>query len=241
SDFSTMPVLPANSKHLPHDAHPTNPYKNDIVLSYHDYLLRTSDVALLERNDWLNDIIIGFYFEYLNQQYRKDNKSQLLFIGPEVAQLLKMQDSSQYNIFLDPIEATNYDFIFFPLNDCDSNEAGGSHWSLLVYSRMEKMCYHFDSSSGINGFSAKKLARKVTKYFLEKQERKYIEMDCPQQNNNYDCGLYVLCLADIISRHAIKNSKVSDCDCSIIPEMVSKKRSDLLKLIYDLKSTSNNA
>jgi len=90
-----MPILPANSKNLSPDAHPTNADKNDIVLSYHDYLLRTSDVALLERNDWLNDIIIGFYFEYLNQQY---SKNRLLFIGPEVAQLLKMQDSSQYNI-----------------------------------------------------------------------------------------------------------------------------------------------
>lgn len=225
-----------NSKHLSHDAHPD---KNDIVLSYHDYLLRISDVALLERNDWLNDVIIGFYFEYLNQQYRKDN--QLLFIGPEVAQLLKMQDSSHYNIFLDPIEATNYNFIFFPLNDCDRNEAGGSHWSLLIYSHLEKMCYHFDSSSSINGSSAKKLARKVTKYFLEKSEKRYIEMNCPQQDNSYDCGLYVLCLADVLSRHAITNSKISDCDCSIVAEMVPKKRTDLLKLIYDLKNTHNNA
>lgn len=229
-----MPVLPKNSKDL--CSH--NPDKNDIVLSFHDYLLRTSDVALLQRTDWLNDIIIGFYFEYLNQQYKKDNR--LLFIGPEVAQLLKMQNPSQYNIFLDPIEATNYDFIFFPLNDCDSNEAGGSHWSLLIYSHVEKMCYHFDSSSGINSSSAKKLARKVTKYFLEKQER-CIEMDCPQQNNNYDCGLYVLCLADVISKHALRNSKISDCDCSIVTEMVQRKRTDLLKLIYDLKNACNNA
>lgn len=228
-----------NSKHLSHDAHSTSPDKNDIVLSYHDYLLRISDVALLERNDWLNDVIIGFYFEYLNQQYRNDK--QLLFIGPEVAQLLKMQDPSHYNIFLDPIEATNYNFIFFPLNDCDSNKAGGSHWSLLIYSHLEKMCYHFDSSSNINGSSAKKLARKVTKYFLEKSEKRYIEMNCPQQNNSYDCGLYVLCLADVLSRYAITNSKVSDCDCSIVAEMVPKKRTDLVKLIYDLKSTYNNA
>ncbi|XP_011867158.1 PREDICTED: sentrin-specific protease 8-like [Vollenhovia emeryi] len=232
-----MPVLPSNSKHLSsHDAYPTRPDKNNIVLSYHDYLLRASDVALLEKNDWLNDIIIGFYFEYLNQQYKD---SRLLFIGPEVAQLLKMQDSSQYNIFLDPIEATNYDFVFFPLNDCDSNEAGGSHWSLLIYSHTEQMCYHFDSSGGINDFSATKLARKVTKYFLEKQERKYTEMKCPQQNNNYDCGLYVLCLADVISRHAIRNSKVNECDCSIVTKMVPTKRTDLLKLIYELKNTYN--
>ncbi|KAL6258062.1 hypothetical protein P5V15_009979 [Pogonomyrmex californicus] len=237
-----MPVLPMNSKHFEsRDNHPIKPEKNDIVLSYHDYLLRTSDTILLKRNDWLNDIIIGFYFEYLNQQYKKNGKSRLLFIGPEVAQLLKMQNFSQYDIFLDPIEARSYDFIFFPLNDCDSNEAGGSHWSLLVYSSMEMMCYHFDSSSNINSFSAKKLARKLIKYFLNKQEKRYIEMDCPQQNNSYDCGLYVLCLAEVISRHVIRDPKICNCDCSIITEIVPKKRAELLKLIYDLKNTDDSA
>ncbi|XP_070530197.1 sentrin-specific protease 8 isoform X2 [Cardiocondyla obscurior] len=195
-------LLPTNSEH---DACPTNPDNNDIVLSYHDYLLRNSDVALLQRNDWLNDTIIGFYFEYLNQQYNKE--SQLLFIGPEVAQLLKMQHPSQYNIFLEPIGATNYKFIFFPLNNCDSNEPGGTHWSLLIYSHLEKICYHFDSSSGVNNSSAKKLALKIIKYFQQNQDGKYIEMASPQQTNGYDCGLHVLCLADVISVHALKSSK----------------------------------
>jgi sentrin-specific protease 8 len=34
-----------------------------IVLSYHNSLLRKSDVALLEEPNWLNDKVIGFYFE----------------------------------------------------------------------------------------------------------------------------------------------------------------------------------
>ena len=33
------------------------------VLSFHDSLLRQSDVALLDGTNWLNDKIIGFYFE----------------------------------------------------------------------------------------------------------------------------------------------------------------------------------
>ena len=35
------------------------------VLSYHDTLLKQSDVSLLEGSNWLNDKIIGFYFEYV--------------------------------------------------------------------------------------------------------------------------------------------------------------------------------
>lgn len=33
------------------------------VLSYHDSLLKDSDLALLGGSNWLNDKIIGFYFE----------------------------------------------------------------------------------------------------------------------------------------------------------------------------------
>lgn len=236
-----MPILPEFSKHLSADFMVNLEEDNDIVLSYHNYLVRSSDAALLEKNDtWLNDIVIGFYFEYLDQQYKKDNKRQLLFIDPGVTQLLKMQAPSQYNIFLDPIEATSYDYIFFPLNDCDGNEPGGSHWSLLIFSRIDEMCYHYDSSNSINRSIAEKFARDVIKYFLDKQERRYIEMDCPQQNNGYDCGLFVLCLADLISRYILKGLKISDCDCSVITEMVSKKRMELLGLIQDLRNIYND-
>jgi len=35
----------------------------ETVLSYHDSLLKKSDVDLLEGAGWLNDKILGFYFE----------------------------------------------------------------------------------------------------------------------------------------------------------------------------------
>ncbi|XP_072744826.1 sentrin-specific protease 8 [Anoplolepis gracilipes] len=234
--------LPELSKDLQADVMVNLEEDNNIVLNYHNYVVRASDAALLERNDtWLNDIVIGFYFEYLDQQYKKDNKKQLLFIDPAVTQLLKMQECpSQYDIFLEPIEAASYDFIFFPLNDCEGNEPGGSHWSLLIYSRNDEICYHYDSSSCINRFIAEKFARNIIKYFLDKQERRYIEMDCPQQNNGYDCGLYVLCLADIISKNILNGLKIWDCNYSIVTEMVSKKRLDLLGLIQDLRNIYND-
>jgi len=209
--------------------------KNDVLLSYHDYLLRKSDMDLLNSEEWLNDVLIGFYFEYLNQEHKKDKNNQLLFIGPEVTQLLKMLDSKQIDMFLDPIGAANYNFIFFPLNNCGNNKAGGSHWSLLVYCNVDKMYYHFDSLKGTNSVAAKKLVENLIKYFLRKKEEKYIEMNCPQQDNAYDCGLFVLCLADIISKHVLQTLKMDNCDLSEVIKMVSQKRSDLAKLICKLK------
>jgi Ulp1 family protease len=35
--------------------------KNDIVLSYNDSIIYKSDLKLLDKNQWLNDRIIGFW------------------------------------------------------------------------------------------------------------------------------------------------------------------------------------
>ena len=38
-----------------------------VILSYFDSLLRQSDIALLEKPNWLNDKIIGFAFQYYQE------------------------------------------------------------------------------------------------------------------------------------------------------------------------------
>ena len=42
-------------------------------------------MALLEGNCWLNDTLVGFFFEYLQTTEFKGN-AEVLFIGPEVTQ-----------------------------------------------------------------------------------------------------------------------------------------------------------
>ena len=38
-----------------------------IVLSYYDSLIRESDFSLLDAPQWLNDKVIGFYFELVEK------------------------------------------------------------------------------------------------------------------------------------------------------------------------------
>jgi hypothetical protein len=45
---------------------------------------------------------------------------------------------------------------------------GGSHWSLLIFSKQAKEFFHFDSSPGSNAHDAKALARKMHEYFKTK-------------------------------------------------------------------------
>ncbi|XP_014468948.1 PREDICTED: sentrin-specific protease 8 [Dinoponera quadriceps] len=213
--------------------------ENQVVLSYHDSLLRLSDVNLLKGTHWLNDAVIGFYYEYLTQQHEKDGNARFLFTNPSLTQLLRMEESPNYCAFLDSVDAKNYDFVFFPLNNCDSLVSpGGTHWSLLVYSRADQMCYHYDSSNDyINSFIAFEFTTNLIKYFLGQSRNRYKEVITPPQNNGHDCGLHVLCLTDMISRHILRTSKISNCDFGAILEMVQNKRTQLLNLIETIKST----
>ena len=46
---------------------PNSDMSDPVILSYFDSLLRQSDIALLEKPNWLNDKIIGFAFQYYQE------------------------------------------------------------------------------------------------------------------------------------------------------------------------------
>ncbi|XP_053972777.1 sentrin-specific protease 8-like [Hylaeus anthracinus] len=215
---------------------------DEIVLSYYDCLLRARDVALLQGSHWLNDVVIGFYFEYLDAKYNTSEKKEMYFMSPELTQLLKMTDPSEYSILLDHASVSECKCIFFPLNNCDSRDtAGGSHWSLLVYCKADKMCYHFDSSKGYNNNIASKFAKNITNFVLnkDKSNKKFVEADCPQQDNPYDCGVYVLCLTDVVAENVSKTGRVDGYDYDQAKQLTRTKRAELLHLINELKQKSS--
>lgn len=138
--------------------------KPSIVLSFHSILLHQSDIHLLNGPYWLNDTIISFYFEYLEKKTFK-NAKELLFVSPEVTQCIKMVQEDEIATFLEPLEISKKQFVFFALNDNDTPDmAGGSHWSLLVYSKPEACFYHLDSSYVSNHKAAWELASHLIPY-----------------------------------------------------------------------------
>lgn len=208
----------------------------DIVLIYRDRILRQSDVDLLRGPHWLNDAIIGFYFEYLSKQYGNANFN-LKFVCSEISQMLKLTDLPEYPIFLDPVDAKNNDFIFFPINDCNSKvSSGGSHWSLMIFSKNEKACFHLDSSHAMNSSVARDFSKKIMDYLLSGVKGQFFEVDCPQQDNGYDCGLFVLSFSNSISEQVLKLGKVALCNYEKIKKKVETKRFFLLTLVEGLRA-----
>ncbi|GLV34493.1 Deneddylase 1 [Carabus blaptoides fortunei] len=208
--------------------------RDKIVLSFHETLLRESDVDILRGPRWLNDTLISFYFEYLERVRFKDYTS-ILFVSPEVTQCIKVVSSAEISIFLDPLYAGKKDFIFFALNDNERADcSGGSHWSLLVFSRPENVLFHFDSHAGSNYLQARDLGTKLLKYFQIPSQPSIIEPDTLQQTNGYDCGVHVLCNTELVAVYASLYKKINGC--GMLDNLkVLHKRSELIELIYNLQ------
>ena len=68
-------------------------------------------MALLEGNCWLNDTLVGFFFEYLQTTEFKGN-AEVLFIGPEVTQ----EGMNLYLTFHFIHFISNFFFLFFYVN-----------------------------------------------------------------------------------------------------------------------------
>ena len=75
---------------------------SSLIISYGDTILRQSDINILQSTQWLNDQIIGFYFEYC--QLDKFAGTGQCFVGPEVTQCLKLMQFEELSIVLDPLD-----------------------------------------------------------------------------------------------------------------------------------------
>lgn len=205
---------------------------DDVVLSYHDTILYQADVDLLNGPHWLNDAIISFYLEYLEKE--KYSNTRILLISPAVTQCLKASPPVELPVFLDPLNTRENNFVFMPLNDCeDLRSPGGTHWSLLVYSKPENTFYHVDSSNESNDRQAKILASNLSHYFSTNKNYFFKPLDSLQQDNMYDCGIYMLCNIENLADYALRNGRIEGAK-PIKKNSVVTKRYFISELVNDL-------
>ncbi|CAD5112638.1 DgyrCDS1852 [Dimorphilus gyrociliatus] len=209
------------------------PSKDRITLSYGDSILRESDLTILNSKAWLNDRIIGFAFEYFqNDLFKSTNK--IIFISPEVTQLVKLSDESEVNVFLEPLDLCNKEVILLAVNDQeDLTHEGGTHWSLLMYYQKSRQFFHIDSSPGFNVAAAKKLSKNLSQ-IIKCTNLNVEELPCIHQTNAYDCGIHVICNARVIGSQFLdlKEFDVSKINISEVENM----RNELLNIISTLQN-----
>lgn len=154
--------------------------------------------------------------------------------GPEVTQAIKLVANTEEvkAVFLDPLEAKSRNFIIFAVNNNTHNAAGGSHWSLCVWSKPDNTFFHFDSSLGLNSSSCSVLV-KILKPCLGCETAEINNVQCLQQNNCYDCGIFVICHTDLVAQTVVKEGSLSAVK-KLQPKKVPVKRNELVQIIQSL-------
>lgn len=216
---------------------------DEIILSYNDAVLRRSDLDIFSGPYYLNDRIIEFYFSYLSSTYPSDD---ILLVPPSIAFWLQnCPDDESLKAFVEPLNLSTRKMIFFPVNNNEdfTLAEGGSHWSLLVFYREANVFVHHDSFRGSNRLYGRRLYKSVALFAASSDSQtRYLEQECsPQQQNGYDCGLFVIAIARVLCSCYTSGETVDSHDLwlsvlkqQVIPSAVSKMRSEILGLIKGL-------
>lgn len=104
--------------------------------------------------------------------------------------LLRTEDPFTLRKVLPPFDRSTH--VFIPINDSTELDRrdGGTHWSLLVISVIDRVAFHYDSVYLGNNTQAWQVTRNFG--ILMNTAFRYVNMvDSPQQANASDCGVFV--------------------------------------------------
>ncbi len=208
------------------------------MISFHDVLLRQTDVDLLKGPYWLNDQLVAFYFEYLTHEVVPN--ASLRFLPGAAAFLLKNGTVEDVDVcFVRPLKLKQCDVIFMAVNDNPNvtQAEGGTHWSLLIWVRQECTFVHLDSYGGVNNEPARDTAKKLHAVLSTEGSMKFVAPLVPQQTNGSDCALYLLKFAQILATDLTQWSasqlKILKC---VTPLSIIHFRKELLDIIESKRS-----
>jgi len=150
----------------------------------------------------LTDSAIAFYEEWLEHEKLPNfPKAHIVLLRPTMSLMLVFEKDAALLKKALP-DFTNTTHIFLPVNDNTNamDAEGGSHWSLLLVSKIDGVAFHYDSMIPSNDGPARKV-KETLQIVLEKPLRFVPMGDSPQQENSSDCGVYV-CL---LMKHLLLN------------------------------------
>ncbi|XP_065222305.1 sentrin-specific protease 8-like [Planococcus citri] len=179
--------------------------------------------------DWklnmLDDDVITTVINVLQSFY-----SDMLFINPCITQCILFAKVKHVPLFLDPLAAKSYRYVFFVLNDsrrCDHS----SHWSLAVLDTKSEHLYHFDSMRNTNYKVAYELAQKICEYFDAWQ---MTDVYSEQQGNTTDCGYFVI--DNILKLIHLVKMDMNLTRIVMLPSMISKTKNFIQNLYLRSKT-----
>lgn len=153
------------------------------LLHYHSVSFYASDLKYVLPGEWINDNIICLVFEYLSQIYLQNTK-EISLIYPSIIQLVLYSDAG----IITKDDFPNTKFIFLPINDSEE----GDHWFLGLLDLLQSKLFIYDSMISDNSELIKRLVHKLQKVGIVSGKVKVVVINCQQQGNSDDCGIYLI-------------------------------------------------
>lgn len=126
-------------------------------------------------------------------------KARVVLLRPSMT-FLMMKDPDLKSVKAALPDFSRVSHIFLPINDNRnvSVAEGGSHWSLLVVSLLDRAAFHYDSLGRSNYYEARSATQILGR--MLRQPLSFLHLDdTPQQENGSDCGVFVC----ILMRHLL--------------------------------------
>lgn len=196
-------------------------FNQEIVMAFR-VPIYVRDLHTLRHGSWLNDSIIDFYLSMItarSQQQQQQNLSSSSSL-PKVFSFTThfystLQNSGYQGVRRwakrKQIDVTQTDYIFVPIN------RNNAHWCLAVINNKARAFEFYDSMNG-SGHQAlahlkeymKLEARNVDPTFdvtiFDEYKMYGNGIRCPQQQNAYDCGVFVCKFVEVLSREGSLDS-----------------------------------
>ncbi|KAK4794147.1 hypothetical protein SAY86_012141 [Trapa natans] len=183
-----------------------------VLVAHRDSGIKISGEILqcLRPTAWLNDEVINLYLELLKEREKREPEKFLKchFFSTFFYHKLTGKDGYDYKSVR---RWTTQRMLGYGLIECDKIFVPihqKVHWCLAVINKKEEKFQYLDSLGGRISFVLKVLA----KYFVDEVKDKngidldvrswdieYVE-DLPEQENSYDCGMFMIKYADFYSR-----------------------------------------
>uniref|UniRef100_M4D8E8 Ubiquitin-like protease family profile domain-containing protein n=1 Tax=Brassica campestris TaxID=3711 RepID=M4D8E8_BRACM len=159
---------------------------------------------------WLNDEVINVYLELLKERETREPKKYLKCHFFNTFFYKKLVSDSGYN-YKAVRRWTTQRKLGYALIDCDMIFVPihrGVHWTLAVINIRDRKFLYLDSLNGVDSKILNALAKYLGDEAKEKSgkdidvsswDMEFVE-DLPQQQNGYDCGMFMLKYIDFFSR-----------------------------------------
>lgn len=181
---------------------------DEIILSTKNCSVTKEDIETLSPHTYLNDLIISFYYEIIQDRYPS---TDITLLDPAVSMSIILDSDNDNDledikecIFL-PLELNKKKFVFAPINDNTKIQytCSGSHWTLNVVDVDNSTIYYLDSTNG-NVSNAHTFHRRFEKLFGKKFEFVY-GLETQYQTNSYDCGMFLLGFTELVVKYIVNN------------------------------------